>query len=291
MKLSNYLYLFGMLAVMLSGCASSKSEIMPIWTQTYTPMPTSTSIPSRFTPKPQPTQTPTLTHPATLAAEQAQIALETLLKEPVDCSAPCFWGITPGRTMLSDAKEILTHLGLEINNTTQANKEFYGTSYKFDNGLSISAILTIQDTIIENIRLKIIPEVRQSRVPRKWLAYSPETLINRYGPPSRADFAIAWGPGTSSYFQMVMYFDNVDLIAEYDGQDIIPWQQKSSPQVCPSVDQFEIVRIWMGKNPVYPPASAVSLESATGMTMEEFSKLMTGDPNKACFNLKGEMFP
>jgi len=32
------------------------------------------------------------------------------------------------------------------------------------------------------------------------------------------------------------------------------------------------------------------LEEATSMTMEEFSKLMTGNPNKACLNLKVKMF-
>jgi hypothetical protein len=47
----------------------------------------------------------------------------------------------------------------------------------------------------------------------------------------------------------------------------------------------------MGKNPKDPPRVAVPLEKATSMTTEEFSKLMTGNPSKACFTLNGEIFP
>jgi hypothetical protein len=47
----------------------------------------------------------------------------------------------------------------------------------------------------------------------------------------------------------------------------------------------------MGKVPVYPPAEAVPLQDATDMTIEEFSNLMTGNPNEACFIVKGEVFP
>ena len=144
--------------------------------------------------------------------------------------------------------------------------------------------LTIQDKVVENLRVNIHPEKQKAGVLRKWLVYSPQTLIDRYGLPSRVDFFLDRGEILS--YGMVMYFDSVQLIAEYDSYEL-----GTQLQICPLTNQIDPVRIWMGQNPQYPPFESIPLEKATLMTMEEFSKLMTGDPNKACFELDGEMFP
>jgi len=203
----------------------------------------------------------------------------------MDCESPCLWGIIPGKTTLNEAINIFVHLGLPIKSTTYEGKEFYGTQYEFDSGLSIIVTLTIQDEIVKNFRVDINPETQKVGVPREWLAYSPETLIRQYGLPSKVDFFLGRGPRTS--FTMYMYFDAADLIVEYHILDL-----RARLQVCPLIEQFHYVGIWMGKDPIYiPAADTVPLEKATSMTMEEFTELMIGTPNKACFNVKGEMFP
>lgn len=138
------------------------------------------------------------------------------------------------------------------------------------------------------MRIYITPETPKEGVPREWSAYSPETLISRYGKPSEVGFFMDWGP--RSFFDMVMAFDQVDLIVEYSGYDLIP-RKKGSPKVCPLSAQFESVILWMGKEPVHPPDVGVLLEEATSLTMEEFSELMTGNPGKACLIVKGDVFP
>ena len=279
-----------MFALLIVGCLPNNPTLTS--TQTWIQPPTYTSVSPTFTPSFEPLQTATSMLAATLDPIQARKTIRTLLQEPVDCMAPCFWEITPGKTQFEDTKKIFDHLGLQLRHTnTQNNKDFYGVIFDSDNGLRITPVFTIQNGIVKNINVGINPETSKEGAPREWSAYSPETLIRRYGPPSRVDFGIAWGPGPSSFFEMIMYFDTIDLIVEYGGQDIIPWQQKSSPHFCPLAAQFEIVRLWMGKDPIDPPANAVQLEKATSMTMEEFSKLMTEEPNQACFNLKGDMFP
>lgn len=286
MKPRACLYLL-LLALAISACAPATSTPTPF--QTRTDFPSPTVNPPTITPAPAPTATPTLTPPATLEPEQAKEALRTLLAEPVDCAAPCFWGILPGQTTFGEAKNIFAHFGLTLEYTnTLEGKQFYESSYEFDNGLSISPLLTVKNNIVVNLTLFITPNPQQIGIPRAWLAYSPETLITRYGEPSRVDFALDWGP--RSFFDMVMRFDRVELIAEYTGYDIIP-RQKGSSQVCPLTAQFESVRLWMGKDPVYPPADGILLEEATSLTMKEFSKLMTGDLSKACFTVNGEVFP
>jgi hypothetical protein len=113
-----------------------------------------------------------------LEPAQAEEAIGTLLQEPVDCLAPCFWGIVPGQTSLSEARNIFTRLGLPVASTTYEGKEFHGIRYDFESGLSIIVTLTVQDETVMNLRVDIGLEKSQPGVPREWLAYSPETLID-----------------------------------------------------------------------------------------------------------------
>ncbi|MCI0564297.1 MAG: hypothetical protein MN733_37970, partial [Nitrososphaera sp.] len=122
-------------------------------------------------------------------------------------------------------------------------------------------------------------------IPRGWLAYSPERLIARYGMPSRVEIVTDTGPRT--FFAMTMYFDEFDLIVQYEGYGIIA----TDTRVCPLVEQFDSVRIWLGKDPERPPGVAVPLEVATSITTEEFAELLVGNPKDACINLKEEAFP
>jgi len=285
MRHSYCLYLLVVITVTLSGCISSHSTLTPIWTETHPPSPT--SIPPTSVPTLRPTQTATLTPPVTLEPKQAEEAISKLLREPVDCEAPCFWGIMPGQSTLGEAKNIFTRLGLPLEYTiTLDGKEFYGGDYDFDSGLSVGPTLAIQSNIVKNLTLNISPETQREGVKREWLTYSPETLINRYGTPSKIGFDVDRGAPRPAY-GMAMYFDTMNLIIYYGSFSLGP-----KLQACPLTEQIDHIRIWMGKNPVYPPPiDRVPLEKATFMTMEEFSKLMTGDPDIACFNLKEEAFP
>lgn len=268
----------------LSGCVTNNLPLTPSEEKTQTLIPLITLPSSTFTPP----SIATPTSPATLEPEQAKEIIRTLLEEPKDCPAPCFWTITPGETALGEAKNVLAHLGLEIKRVNYEGNDYYGVGYDFDDGLSVTVTLTVQDELVKNLRVDILPGEEKAGDPRGWLAYSPETLVNRYGAPSKVVFALDWGP--RSFFEMNMYFDSVDLIVEYTGYNIIP-NQKSSPQICPLTAQFGAVHLWLGENPINPPADAVPLEQATFLTMKEFSQLILSNPSKACFTVKSEVFP
>lgn len=283
-----YLCLFIVITFALSNCISATSGTVPLLTvtsvlsSTVLPPPP-TQIPTRtFSPE----LTATSTRLPTLTAEEAKETLKTLLQEPVDCAAPCFWGIVPGQSTFSEAISAITHFGLQLLYVnTLANKDFRESRYDFESGLSISTSLAIQDNIVQNLRVYITPEKRRTGVPRAWLAYSPETLINRYGLPSKVDFNVDRGEFPS--YVIDIYFDSMDLIVEYTSYDL-----GANLRVCPLTDQIRSVRLWMGKNPENPPPpKLVPVDQATSMTIEEFSNLMTAKTNTACFNLKEEMFP
>jgi len=267
----------------VSGCVSRNLHPTSVQTETHALLPTPVSLTA--TPIPRPTQNATLTPPATLEPAQAQETIQALLREPVDCDAPCFWGVVPGQTTVGEAQNIFIRLGLQITLTNARDqKKFYEIDYDFANSFSVLSLLTSQNDIVENLRIYITPEKQVEGVPREWLSYSPETLIRRYGTPSKVDFFFGGSAPNTSY-AMDMYFDSNDLIIEYYSYDLGP-----NLQVCPLTDQVDSVRIWMGKNPENPPPDAILLEKATFMTMEEFTELMTRDPNEACFNLNVEAF-
>jgi hypothetical protein len=286
MKLTHCLFVLT-IALVLYSCAPAKSTVLPTQVEIRPPSPTSIQPAATIQPILTPTGTATLMPPATLEPEKARETISRLLQQyPEDCLAPCFWGITPGQTKLGEAKDIFTNLGLEINGGTYQSKEFYGVDYAFDN-ISMSAHLVAQDNLVKNLTIDLHPEKQQVNVPRKWLAYSPETLIKRYGLPSKVNFIVDRGPRPA--YTMDMYFDTVDLIIGYSSYDLEP-----KFQVCPLINQIDYIRIWLGHEPQNPPpfdATVISLENATSLMMEEFSTLMTGNPKKACFNLKAEMFP
>lgn len=272
------LYLFANAAMVLSSCGLS----IPTQPTSQTHLPT----PILITPTPtfSPTQTATPTQPATLEPRQALETIQALLQKPVDCDAPCFWEIVPGQTTLRDAENVLMRLGLQIEHTVYNAQDFYGISYDVDGGLSLIATFTVRDEIVTDLRVDINPETQEMGIPRDWLAYSPETLIERYGTPSKVDFFLGGAAPDTSY-AMDMYFDSKNLIIEYYSYDLGP-----NLQICPLIDQMSSVRIWMGADPVNPPPDSVPLEKATSLTMEEFIQLLTRDLNTACFNLNVDAF-
>ncbi len=288
------LFIFG-----LSGCSIESPIINPTQIKpsaTYPSM--TTTMPSIATaPKntivqqSTPTTIPTMTITPinTLEPAVANEKIKNLLLKPIDCIAPCFWGIIPGQTTVEEARDIFKYFGLQVSSIPYAGKIYNSIDYNLTNGLSVSVTLTIKDDIVENIQIKITPDDQKTDLPKDWLAYSPETLIKRYGIPSRVDFLADWGP--RPLFSMQMYYDEEDLIIQYAGFDLLEGDQKSSLQFCPLTAQFDGVWLWMGKNPHNPPGRGVSLEDATSLTLEDFSKIMTGDKDKSCFQINGDMFP
>ena len=300
--------LLPVMAVTLYGCISKETTpnvlepgfptatALPVVAPTVeTPPPSPTSIPSTATPRP--TQTATLMPPATLVPQQAEASIRELLQEP-ECLAPCFWGIIPGQTTFDEAKNIVAHLGLQLEHTnTRDNKDFYESGYEFDNGLSVAVVLAIQDERVTKVNVYINPERPEDpETPREWLAYSPETLIKQYGTPSKVDiFGTMSGEQGDSLglaYGVNMYFDAVDLIVEYySAYDYVKIDPTTGlVRICPLTDQFQAVRIWPGKDPQPEPSAGILLEEATSMTLEEFSELMTGEADNACFDLSKEIF-
>ncbi len=194
------------------------------------------------------------------------------------------------QTSTDEMTALFSHLGLNLHHTSvEDGRDHYSFAYRFDSGLALSTIVTTKSTILENFKLTLTPTANEDlSKSREWVTYSPETLIKSYGNPSEVNFVLDWG--ATSFFEMDMYFEKSDLIVQYVGEDIIP-RKKGSAEVCPLKSYFSAIQVWIGKNPLDPPLHGIPLEVATSMTINEFSNLMLGDPNHACFTLDETQFP
>jgi hypothetical protein len=224
-------------------------------TSTLSPSATTAAIPTQPTATPIPTLTVVPTVAPTLEPQQAAAALMKLLQTP-QCRAPCFWGVTPEQTTIADAQKLFGHVGLPLQRFTVGGIDYYSAQYKFESGLSIGVSMPAQDLYVATVTVDIGPEIPQSaRATREWLAYSPETLIQQYGPPSRVDISIASshdvGAKLNFQYLLAMYFDAPNLIIDYESAyDFVkPDPATGRFRVCPVTDQFRAIRIWFGKYP------------------------------------------
>jgi hypothetical protein len=286
MKSTRCFSLLLVIALELVGCVPAGSETIP--TQVKTPVSSLTNLPPTSTSTITSTATITPTLYPTLQPKQAKETVMAFLQEPMNCETPCFWGIMPGQTTFEEATNIFAHLGISLTHTnTRDNKDFYSFIYNLDNGLEVTPILTVQDNTVKSLQIGI-NDTSEMGTTRKWTAYSPETLISRYGAPSKIDFFLGRVAPTPTH-SMNLYFEKENLIVEYIGINLL--NTGAQLGICPLTNKVDFIGIWMGEDPHYPPSPGVPLEEATSLTLEEFSNLMKGDPKKACFNLKEEAFP
>jgi hypothetical protein len=291
--------------LVLAGCVPVSPAIQPtqemiIPSQTH---PTATfTVSLTSTPILMVTETPLLTATqlplSTLRPESVKETMQPLIKDPMNCVSPCFLGITPGNTSLDKARAFFDPLGFRHREGTDPNsgREFYSVGYEDIIGRDSNVTFFISDNLVVNI--EITPEILKQKEgsAREWTAYSPETLLKKYGTPSRVEFGLYLGQ-VNTTINMIMYFDTIDLIALYSGYEPTLGHPHSL-QLCPFTFPFDHVRLWMGPNPPDPPLTgspdplekSIPLEKATSLTVDQFTQLMLGDPQNACFDLNGEVF-
>ncbi|MCC6271068.1 MAG: hypothetical protein IT190_07310 [Microbacteriaceae bacterium] len=250
-------------------------------TFTYSAEPTHTSLP---------TLTMTLTPLPTLEPTQAKETLQQLLVKQEPCQSPCFWGITPNQTTTGEAQNIFNQLNIPLLDMNQnGEKDYYAVDFGFQNGLSVVVALRSQDGLIDSIRTGIgFANYKSLSSEREWSAFSPETILTQYGTPTYVEFYISSVPsdGSSPYtisYVMIMYYDLSNLVIEYDSKLI---KDEKIIKVCPLLDKYDSVSIWLGHNAENVPTKrGVSLENSTSLSVEQFSTLMLQKSNTACFDL------
>jgi hypothetical protein len=292
-----FIVLLPFIGLFLVGCNTNRP--IKTVTNTRTLFPSSTHFQPTNTPPPPtptPTVTPMLTLMPTMDEKQGEATIMNWLREPDTCGKPCFLGIDPGKTSRGEGKNILLQFGYQLGSTSVNGIEFDGIYHVFGDGLSINVANKIQQEIVQDISIDISFHNSQQFTLQDWFAFSPRSMIQRYGPPSWAQILIDKGGPSQSLYEMDLFFDQQDLIVQYLAN--YEWVA-GSLRICPLTDNAIVhgqtgLRIWLGKDPENPPERAIyyyPLEKTASMSIEEFSALLLGDPEKACFNLNLDAYP
>jgi hypothetical protein len=276
--------------------------LIPSVTATLTLAITDTATPTPTVRAPFVTHTLTATPTPvnTLAPEKVTATLQPLYHFPLNCDAtPCFWGVIPEQTHFDDVRVQFGSLGFTpFEGTDQyTGRYFYTIEFASNNGLHSYVTFYISNNIIKNIKVSTGNSELKKVSPQEWIGYSPQTLIKQFGKPSRVAFGIGWG-GYNPTIAMIMYFDSSNLIVYYSAINVV-FDQPDSVRFCPLRIPFDSVRLWIGgdwspySSSILPPTDdgIIPLEKATTVTLDQFTQLMLGDPQQACFRLNGDAFP
>ena len=91
------------------------------------------------------------------------------------------------------------------------------------------------------------------------------------------------------WYDMIVYFDSINLILEYSSHPINSLSKEGNTvDVCPITDQFEGVNIWLGKEPINPPVLGFPLENVSPFSVKEFYDVIV--INNGCFSLDASKF-
>jgi hypothetical protein len=244
-KIRKSIFFLILLTITISGCIPASYNLSSSpgpERSTNTVEPSQIPSPATFTPSISATSTvtPTVTPLPTLNSQEAEKIIAALMNTNNDCEAPCFWGIIPGKTTYKEVKNYLWYMGMEIWETTIDGNEIVQGSYNLQNDIEVSFISYFQDGVVESIRASITSPSNINTNDRQWSAYSRETLIARYGPPSEVKVEIDREPAQA--FSMVMFYETRDLIIACGGYKILQYSE-GEPKICPLIADFSHVSV------------------------------------------------
>jgi hypothetical protein len=265
---------------------------VPPTNMSSTPRPTYTSISNTPTPPIVPdTPTPTVmsvtvtakpTATATLSHEQIDANLTELMLTNDGCELPCWWGIVPGETLMSSAREKLTALGASwIGDLTSTIGVDWGMGIEFE--IDNDTIQTM------DINSSYFSGIERDKYTRGWQPHSLVAVLEQYGLPTQvlAYKPFEADPGQPSYHLLVFYED-LGIEIDYIGSVEILGDNRYL--ACPEIADIWKVHVFLYQpsqvNDVVEkilPASSISYiadsetvyeviswQQATGTSLESF---------------------
>jgi hypothetical protein len=176
---------------------------------THTPRSTRTPFPTpTATPQPSRTLTPSMTW-TPLPPVSESIVIE-LMADNGGCRLPCWWGITPGETTWSLARQ-----SLERFSTVIQNNQWTFFAYFWNPGTddSNTAIFTVENDAILHIQLPAEVGRDSFRLPQ---------LLAAYGPPEMA-YVRKVNSGSPDYrrYYLFLYYPTQRFLAKYTSDGLL----------------------------------------------------------------------
>jgi len=243
-----------MLSVLLFGCmTTSTTESNFSFIETASPVSISeTRVPTLITPDTvlQSTQSPVPT--------QSSISKEKILQmvqklHSIECSLPCYLGITPGKTNFEEAKLILEKYGgntarpyMNTGNTQFYNYELWLTPDFFNSNKQVfhEIDLAVTNDVVEKMEVRL--QAYMSTIPefkRLWGGFSMHELFNNYGRPGQIYVDNTNASVADGKYTFVLDYQNIGFWVELSGM-------KKGESICPQTEDSMILETLI----LYDPA-------------------------------------
>jgi hypothetical protein len=292
----------------MSGCIFFSNPLHAP-TVTFAPSPIISLTPT-FTLEPTSTPTFTPTSGSTLSIDQILANIFNALKTNNGCRYPCWLGITPGLTSRDDALNLLEHIGLTPIFDTHMGGYTDVIWYPDPSvGNSISYDIHLEDNVVSYIYILGQGYHNRTWFIRTWNSISPEAIIMQYGTPSRiwiesfASVCEGSGPCITSPYYLWLFYDVQGFLIKYEG--IVDLQ--STFTFCPTFSELGnlggSIEIYLKSLEDTRPLEDLSglqavtlentksLESITGMSLDEFAAHYRQNDQSFCFSTPREIWP
>lgn len=283
---------FVLFLCILSGCVSQISPERPL---TVSPISTRTdaAVVTTFlvsTPTPTPAPKPTPTHIPLLTSMPIH-----WLENTQECQLPCWWGMTPGKTTIQQAREImLTYTGQK--GDIPKDKVNHYTEYQYgirigDTPFLIALIyLYEKDGLLEGI--KIYSEDYQDRdlFWKEWHDFRSVNFLITYGEPSNGQVLLFWerpSPTTHEVLYRMLFEYNVrGIMVEYGG---LTENIDNLYTICPDTNTEPFFQMFLS-NPEkvvfispFEKLSSLPFSESSSVTLKDYFRQVISNPEDSCF--------
>lgn len=238
--------------------------------------------------------------------EKRMTNLVELLNTNGGCDLPCWWGISPGQTLWSNAKQFLLSIGANIYSNYEFSKLVHSTP-NFDEpvikvsdnqpGYNDNRIYFIEkDKIVEQVYINADgwtnPKIFQSH----WQSYMPRQILGKYGLPERIRvYTNSTSMGDRHSYDLWFIYDTKKFAIRYDG--ILQINNGNNFEICITKNGQEITQIElftqaahlvepleeMGGFTTAEYKNTLSIEDAAGIEVDKIYNLLSSDIQNACF--------
>lgn len=308
------------------GCAGNSSPVQILSPTSTTPLPSVTqsanqikhtlASPSMVAPtpteavsSPTPTVVPTPTPQPPLATTEEALAFVIQMQETNGgCELPCWWGITPGKTIGRDARQILSPLG-----------EF-GENYVLDVADPIIYVYTVDLHEYSNISIRLETKRNESQpvdrlkvwsfIPdddpvsqyhESWRHYWLSDLFARLGMPTEVwlGFGLHTGDGDRRpiesvpyFWEVYIYYDDLGLEAYYAGPAI----EGDPNRACFDFSQLKEMTLFVQQQPIVGPlgprfGEIHPIQDVTDVSVEEFYRAIRDSKDPVCIESPAKYWP
>lgn len=313
---------------LLSGCGGSRSDIVanePTVAQKPSvthAIPPSLSVVGTIAPRSTPQEqveiispTPTTRATAmevpvpTLTSDERALQVKEWLSTNAGCKLPCWWGIEPGRVTWNNVREFLNRIGARSSSYEESGMLIHETSgFDLDREHVFNSVSFVENsTQITAIIINASGLKGSQNFKRVWASFSPEKIIPAYGIPSRVwvksrSTVHEGSPGPTMPYSVWIFYDQLGILFRYSGN--VKYQ--STYKMCPAFgeqgnlsDYLDIylqspdTDISLEQIPTvkYNAEGRISLEEASGISINEFYELFTISEVEPCFATPRSVWP